>query len=63
MAKNTDQSVRTARAEGELVDKNKRGAEIAGALGMTQHAADFRDRQANMLRHLEEDAHEENRDR
>jgi hypothetical protein len=57
------QTTTTAQAEGFLTSYNKRVAEMCEALGMTEHAADARARQASMLRHLHEDALAENRNR
>ncbi len=46
----------TMKVEGQLADYNARVARKCEALGMTEHAADARTRQANMLAHLHEAA-------
>lgn len=46
------QTIATIHAEGLLADRSARIARKCTALGMTEHAADARNRQARMLEHL-----------
>jgi hypothetical protein len=60
---NTTNHMATIHAEGILADRNARIARKCTALGMTEHAADARNRQARMLDHLHEVALADDRKR